>query len=104
MDVRKLVQELTEIKNDPRAGSVTVVENGYRTTYTFHDQFYFPAGIARIELQRGGADVIYVYTTAEQYPHLTIPFDGQNIHWTTAPNNRSDDWPDPIGHFLALFP
>jgi hypothetical protein len=105
MNVRKLVDELTEIKNNPRARSVTVAESGYRTTYTFHDHYYYPAGIVRIELQRGGAGVIYVYTTADPYPHLTIPFDGANIHWTTAPHNQSHDWPDdPIGRFLALFP
>lgn len=106
MDVRRLTAELVQIAQNPRAGSVAVTTSGVNTTYTFTGAYYYPAGIAQISIVRGGANVIYVYTTAgSQYPHLTIPDDGVNVHWTVAAATYDDaNRPQSIQNFVSQFP
>ena len=105
MNFRNMIAELVEIQRHPNATAVTIDVEGPTTTYTFiNDAYYFPAGIARISIERGGAGVVYVYTTTGKYPHLTIPDDGINVHWTESVGKRSSQWPEPLEKFLRLFP
>ena len=103
MNFRAMINQLVEIQENPNEESVTITVSGNTTTYTLLDQYYFPAGIARISIVRGGAGVVYVYTTSENDPHLTIPDSGENIHWTED-GERSENWPDSVSNFLALYP
>ena len=107
MDIRKLIAELLEIASNPRAEYVDVQGPQQRLIFRFFqaNPYYFPLGILRVCLGRDGAGVIYVYTTQNDYPHLTIPFDGVNIHWTVAPgdNREVTQAPQSIQRFLNLF-
>lgn len=103
MNVRKLVDELVKISKDPNGG-VTITRkygDGDDRIITFefaNDGYYYPPGILRIQLQRDGAGVIYIYTTEDKNPHLTIPFDGP-VHWTP----KGSDIPECITRFCAIF-
>lgn len=108
MNIARLLAELVSIQQNPVAASVNINVGGQTTTYTFLDHYYYPAGIAQISIVRGGANVVYVYTTANsQYPHLTIPDTGQGLHWTTAAGNNNYDaatWPAAISNLIGQFP
>jgi hypothetical protein len=112
MNIRKLLQELVAIQNDPNPGAVQVAVRGVNTTYTFPDSsapnaaYYYPAGIRGVTVARGGANVVYVYTSTERVPHLTIPDTGADLHWTTSDSRSYDmrEWPQAIQKFVALFP
>lgn len=109
MNVKKLVDELAAIEKAPNPQYVTVqTRNVYKTIFEFSQAtpYYYPLGIVRMELQRGGAGVVYVYTTAARDPHLTIPFDsnGANFHWTDGQQQRGFNYPECIARFLSLFP
>jgi hypothetical protein len=112
MTVSKLITDLDDIAKNPKPNYVTISKTKYGTKYTFPekppatDAYYFPAGIVTIEIQRSGADVIYVGTTSNQYPHLTIPFSGTNIHFSFDAKTKSDnlaDWPQAIRRFYKLY-
>ncbi|MCA9653567.1 MAG: hypothetical protein H6712_15100 [Myxococcales bacterium] len=104
MDVNAFLRELTDIE----AHGVDVVVNraAHRTTYEFSSGRYFHPEIRRIQVQRGGAGVIYVYTSNDNYPHLTIPFEGVNLHWTNAQRLRIGDragWPESVRRLVDMF-
>jgi hypothetical protein len=108
-----MIAELVEIQRNPKPGAVTIEVRGTKTIYTFPVDpaagscYYYPRGIRRITIARGGAGVVYVYTTDQLEPHLTIPDSGSDLHWTTSAHTRSyaaDDWPNEIRRFVALFP
>jgi hypothetical protein len=96
---RNLKYQLGVIKQNPNQSKVTITDNNREILFQFHGGYYFHNVIQRISFQKGGAGVIYVYTTSERYPHLTIPETGQNLHWTLAPEKRSQ-WPEAVGVFI----
>ena len=108
MNFQKLINDLAAIQANPRPQSVKVTVSGNRTTYLFYDAYYYPAGIVQIIIQRGGAGVVYVFTTVNvEYPHLTIPDTGQNVHWSISAGSSTTDqgkWPVPVQRFVALYP
>ncbi len=98
MNFDKFMEDLAGIQKNPNSRHVTVREllSG-NVEFTFkqdvviqkddgeshNEAYYFPLGIVKILVaKQGGSGVVYVYTTAEQYPHLTIPAGGENVHWT----------------------
>lgn len=108
MNVKRLVDELIAISEKPHREYVRISGDVGNLTFRFtpNKAYYYPEGIRAIYLQRaGGAGILYVYTTEERYPHLSVPFDGQNIHWTIAVGDRRPICraPECIKQFINLF-
>lgn len=112
MNFRAMIDELFIIHNEPNNTHVDVNVNGTDIHYRFSaplgslPAFYYPRGIAGITICRNGAGVVYVYTTNSNYPHLTIPDSGTDLHWTDVLRNRfyaSETWPPEIRAFVGLY-
>ncbi len=111
MDFKKFMGDLHRIEIAPNTNWVRVArESNGNTVLWFNilEPRYFPEGIRRIFIARaGGAGAVYVYTTNDKYPHLTLTTDqpGGNPHWTTAFRTYDNDGaPECIKELLGLYP
>jgi hypothetical protein len=111
MDFKKFMDDLHRIETAPNVNSVRVENRDYPDIILWFNKLvepnYFPRGITRIFINRkGGAAAVYVYTTSDYYPHLTLTPGGDgNPHWTTAPHTYDNDGaPDCIRELLGRYP